>query len=63
MNVDALNRYVVAAIGLFAVFSYVAIIFMGIAELISRMPKRSTRRKRSRDGSTARRLRNAKKSV
>jgi hypothetical protein len=55
VNLEALNRYVLAVILLFAVFLYIAMVFTGFRELISRMPKSRTRRKRSRNRSTSRR--------
>ena len=56
MNSDVLNGYVLAAVVLFAVLLYVAGVFMGFVELISNMPKRGIRRKRSKTGSADRRL-------
>lgn len=61
LNLEALNRYVLAAVGLFAVISYVVVVFTGFTDLISRMPKRATQQKRSGAVHRARRLRNAKK--
>jgi hypothetical protein len=62
MNFEAWNRYVLGAIGLLAFLFYVVVVFSEFAELISRKPKRSPRRKRSRTGDAARRLPNTRKS-
>ena len=61
MNLEALNRYVLVIIGLFAVLLYLVMVVAGFSELISRMPKAKGQRKRS--GAVARRLRGAKKST
>ena len=60
MSLDALNRYVLAVIALFAVLLYFVVVVTGFSELISRMPKPNGQRKRSK--AIARRLRSAKKS-
>jgi hypothetical protein len=54
VNLETLNRYVLAAIGLFALVLYLAMMYAGVADFISRMPKHSAGRKRPK-------LRNAKK--
>lgn len=61
MNLEALNRYVLVIIGLFAVLLYLVMVVAGFSELISRMPKAKGQRKRSR--AVAGRLRGAKKST
>ncbi len=61
MNLDVLNGYVLGVVGLFAVCLYVAMIAAGFTELMSRLPKSSTRKKRSSYGSKIRRWRNAKR--
>jgi hypothetical protein len=47
VNLEALNLYVLVAIGVFGAAVYVAMAFAGFSELISRMPKPPKRRKRS----------------
>ena len=61
MNLEALNRYVLVIIGLFAVLLYLVMVVAGFSELMSRMPKAKGRRKRSK--TVAGRLRSAKKST
>jgi Na+-transporting methylmalonyl-CoA/oxaloacetate decarboxylase gamma subunit len=61
VNLDALNRYVLVIIGLFAVLLYLVMVVAGLSELISRMPKAKGQRKRSK--AVAGRLRSAKKST
>ena len=56
MNLEALNRYVLVAVGLFAVLLYLAMLYVGLSELISRMPKRARGRKRPKDSRATRRL-------
>jgi hypothetical protein len=60
MNLEALNRYVLLIIGLFALLFYLVTVVAGFLELASRMPKRKLTRQ-PKPGN--RRLRNAKKSV
>jgi predicted PurR-regulated permease PerM len=60
VNLDALNRYVLVVIALFAVLLYFVMVATGVSELISRMPKPKGLRKRSKN--VAGRLRSAKKS-
>jgi Na+-transporting methylmalonyl-CoA/oxaloacetate decarboxylase gamma subunit len=62
VSFEAWNRYVLGAIGLLAVVFYLAVVLWGISELISRMPKPSTRRKRSKTAGVTRRLPNTRKS-
>jgi hypothetical protein len=61
VNLDALNRYVLVIIGLFAVLLYLGVVVAAFSELISRMPKAKGQRKRSK--TVAGRWRNAKKST
>ena len=61
MNLEALNRYVLVIIGLFAVLLYLVMVVAGFSELISRTPKAKGQRKRSK--TVAGRLRSAKKST
>ncbi len=61
MNLEALNRYVLVIIGLFAVLLYLVMVVAGFSELISRMPKAKGQRRRSK--TIAGRLRSAKKST
>jgi Na+-transporting methylmalonyl-CoA/oxaloacetate decarboxylase gamma subunit len=61
VNLEALNRYVLVVIGLFAVLLYLVMVVAGFSELISRMPKPKSQRKRSKVG--AGRLRSVKKST
>ena len=60
MNYEAWNRYVLMAIGLFAVLLYVGLLYAGFAEFMSRVSKRSKNKKRSRSRVPAPRLRNGK---
>ena len=48
MNYEAWNRYVLMAIGLFAVLLYVGLIYAGFAEFMSRISKSGKSKKRSR---------------
>jgi hypothetical protein len=62
VNLEALNRYVLVAIGLFGAAMYIVMVYAGLSEFVSRLPKPKKSRKRSR--AIARpRLRNAKKST
>ena len=61
MNLEALNRYLLVIIGLFAVLLYLVMVVAGFSELISRMPKAKGPRKRSK--AVAGRSRSAKKST
>jgi hypothetical protein len=63
MNFDQLNRYVFVVIGVFGALLYVVMAYAGFSELVSRMPKRSTRKKRARGGDATRRLPGVKKST
>lgn len=63
MSLEHLNRYVLVSIALSAVLLYLAIVLVGFAELVARMPDRSNRQRRPGSGRNARRLRNAKKSI
>jgi Na+-transporting methylmalonyl-CoA/oxaloacetate decarboxylase gamma subunit len=60
VNLEALNRYVLVVIGLFAVLLYLVMVVAGFSELISRMPKPKGQRKRCK--AVSGRLRSAKKS-
>jgi hypothetical protein len=55
---EAWNRYVLMAIGLFAVLLYVGLLYTGFVEFMSRISRRCKNKKRSRNRVTARRLRN-----
>jgi hypothetical protein len=57
VNLDALNRYVLIAIGVFAALLFAAIVCAGFGELISGLPKHSDRRKRLKRRRSFRRLR------
>lgn len=61
MNLEALNRYVLVIIGLFAVVLYLVMVVAGFSELLSRIPKAKGQRKRSKV--RAERLRSVKKST
>jgi hypothetical protein len=61
VNLEALNRYVLVIIGLFAVLLYLVMAIAGFSELISRMPKAKGQRKHSK--AAGGRLRSAKKST
>ena len=58
MNYEAWNRYVLMAIGLFAVLLYVGLVYAGFVEFMSRVSKSSKNKKRNR--ATGRRFRNSK---
>ena len=60
MNYEAWNRYVLAAVGLFAVLLYCALLYAGFTEFRPRMSKNNSNKKRSRNRITTRRLRNPK---
>ena len=62
MNYEALNQYVLIAIGLFAVLLYIGLLWAGFAEFVAGISKSGESKKRSRSRVTTRRLRNAKKS-
>lgn len=62
MNYEAWNRYVLTAIGLFAVLLYGGLLYAGIAEFRSRLSQPEKSNKRSRNRLTARGLRNGKAS-
>jgi hypothetical protein len=61
VDYEALNRYVLIAIALFAVLLYIGLVCAGFAEFLAGMPKR-TNKKRSRHRSETRGLQNAKRS-
>ena len=46
MNLEALNKYVLGVIGLFALCLYLAMVAAGFVELRSGFPKADARRKR-----------------
>lgn len=58
MNYEAWNRYVLMAVGVFAVLLYAGLLYAGIAEFRSRSSQRDKPNKRSRNRFTSRRLRN-----
>jgi len=60
LNLEALNRYVLVVIGLFAVLLYVVMVVAGFSELTSRVLKPKGQRNRSK--AVAGRLRGGKKS-
>ncbi len=60
MNYEAWNRYVLMAIGLFAVVLYIGLIYAGFVEFMSRISKSSKDKKHSRNRVTPGRLRNPK---
>ena len=62
VNLEALNRYVLGAIGLFGAVLYIGMVYAGLSELVSRLSKPKKSRKRGRATARAR-LRNAKKST
>ena len=62
MDYEALNRYVLIAIALFAVLLYIGLVCAGFAEFLAGMPKRTNRKKRSQHRRETRGLRNAKRS-
>lgn len=62
MNYEAWNRYVLMAIGVFAVLLYIGLIYAGAAGLMSRISKSKTKRKRSSHRVMARTLRGPKAS-
>jgi hypothetical protein len=60
VNYEAWNRYVLIAIGLFAMFLYVGLLYAGLVELMSRLPKGKNSKKGSGDRVTARKIGNPK---
>lgn len=60
VNYDAWNRYVLMAIGLFALLLYVGLIYAGFSEFMSRLSKGSKNKRRTRSRTTPRRLRSPK---
>jgi hypothetical protein len=56
MDLEALNRDVLLAIGLFAVLLYVALLYAGVTEFRSRISKKRYRKKRFRNRSATRGL-------
>ena len=63
MSYEELNRYVLAAIALFAVLLYIALVYAGFAEFMARISKRGNRKKRCRSRGATRGLRNAKRPI
>jgi len=62
VNLEALNRYVLVIIGLLGAVLYIAIVYAGISELVSRLSRPKKSRKRIRAAARPR-LRNTKKST
>jgi hypothetical protein len=62
VNYEALNQYVLIAIGLFAVLLYIGMIWVGFAEFVAAKLRNGQKKKRSRFRGTTRQLRNAKRS-
>ena len=58
MNYEAWNRYVLMAVGLFAVLLYIGLMYAGFVELMSRISRKGRNKKRLRNQIAARRLRN-----
>jgi hypothetical protein len=55
LDLEALNRYVLIAIGLFAAFLYIGLLYAGFIEFMARISKKgSHNKKRSRNGRGAR---------
>lgn len=62
MNYDALNRYVLAAIACFAVALYVAVLWVGWADIKLHFRKRAENGRRARRGRQGRRYPRTKRS-
>jgi hypothetical protein len=63
-DLEALNRYVLMAIGLFAAFLYFGLLYAGFVEFVTRISKKgSHNKKRSGNGCAARGLRNERGAV
>jgi hypothetical protein len=60
VNYEAWNRYLLIAIGLFAVVLYFGLMSAGVAEFISRISKGTRNKKHSRNRMTVRRWRSGK---
>ena len=60
MNYEAWDRYILMAIGLFAVLLYIGLIYAGFVEFMSRISKSGKDKKHSRGRVSAPRLRNPK---
>ena len=63
LDFEALNRYVLAAIGLFAVLVYFGLLYAGFLEFRSRISRSNRYKKGFRNRVSARRLRNPKVSA
>lgn len=61
MDLETLNGYVLAVIALLAMLFYAAVVVGGFRDLISRLPYRADRIRRSQIHTAARRSRNAKR--
>ena len=57
---EALNGYVLVAVGVFGVVMYVGLLYVGFIEFKSRLSKESKNRNRRRNGMASRKLRNPK---
>ena len=63
MNYETLNRYVLLAIGLFALLLYISMVYAGLAEFMAGRSKRTNRKERFCNRGAARGLRNAKRAI
>jgi hypothetical protein len=62
VNYEALNRYVLIAIALFAVLLYIGLVCAGFAQFIAGIRRRASRKKRTHNPRETRGIRNAKRS-
>ena len=63
MNLDSLNRYVLAVIGAFAVLLYAGVLYAGFVEFRAHTSKRRGRKKGFRKARAGRSLRNKQEGV
>jgi hypothetical protein len=61
VNLDVLNRYVLGVIAVFALCLYFVTVATGFNELRSRLPKVGSRKRRSGNQTSGRRMRKPKK--
>jgi hypothetical protein len=63
VNYEAVNRYALIALVVFAALLYIGLFCAGFGEFMTRISKRGNRKKRLRDRRAARSLRDPKKSI
>lgn len=63
MNLESVNRYVLTAVGLFALLLYIALVYAGFADFSAWLSKSGSRTKDSRRRKTGRGVRKEEMSV